>query len=228
MYVISNHLLNKSGLPNNLSSYFIEYLDSLKKYDATKLEYEFGNPKKCSEKEFKLKEQKTISLVKEKLNSNKIKIAQREALMWNTTQQEAIEFGNVLHQIMSFVVTKNDVEFALQKAVEIGLITIAQFEIFKEKIEQIITNDELKVFFNGQGKVYNEQTILKNGLSNLKPDRVVIFNNEAFLLDYKTGEKEQKHIKQINEYALLLNEMNYKVSKKALVYIREKIEVVLL
>lgn len=228
LYVISNHLLNKSGLPNNLSSYFIEYLDSLKKYDATKLEYEFGNPKKCSEKEFKLKEQKTISLVKEKLNSNKIKIAQREALMWNTTQQEAIEFGNVLHQIMSFVVTKNDVEFALQKAVEIGLITIAQFEIFKEKIEQIITNDELKVFFNGQGKVYNEQTILKNGLSNLKPDRVVIFNNEAFLLDYKTGEKEQKHIKQINEYALLLNEMNYKVSKKALVYIREKIEVVLL
>ena len=83
-------------------------------------------------------------------------------------------------------------------------------------------------FFNGNGVVYNEETILKNGYQNLKPDRVVVFNKEAYLLDYKTGEKNQKHQKQINEYAFVLQEMNYTIAKKVLVYIGEKIEVVLL
>jgi hypothetical protein len=31
---------------------------------------------------------------------------QREALMWGTHQQEAIEYGNVIHEILSFVKTK--------------------------------------------------------------------------------------------------------------------------
>ena len=61
-----------------------------------------------------------------------------------------------------------------------------------------------------------------------EPDRVVVFNNHVYLLDYKTGEKNQKHQNQINEYAFVLHEMNYTIAKKALVYIGEKIEVVLL
>lgn len=228
LYVISNHLLNKTGLPDNLSSYFIEYLQNIGMYDETKLEYEFGNPEKLSAEKHEIKQQKTISLVKEKLNSSSIKIAQREALMWNTDQQQAIEFGNILHEIMSFIIVKEDSDFAIQKAIENGLITISQLDIFKDKVQQIISNNELSDFFNGQGLVYNEETILKNGYKNLKPDRVVVFNNEVYLLDYKTGEKNQKHQNQINEYALVLQEMDYKVVKKALVYIGEKIEVVLL
>ena len=228
LYVISNHLLNKSGLPDNLSSYFIEYLQNIGMYDETKLEYEFGNPAKCSVEIHEVKEQKTISLVKEKLNSSSIKIAQREALMWNTDQQQAIEFGNILHEIMSFIVVKVDSDFAIQKAIENGLITISQKELFQDKVEQIIAEPNLIEFFNGNGVVYNEETILKNGYKNLKPDRVVVFNNEVYLLDYKTGEKNQKHQNQINEYAFALQEMNYTIAKKVLVYIGEKIEVVLL
>jgi len=228
LYVISNHLLNKTGLPDNLSSYFIEYLQNIGMYDETKLEYEFGNPEKLSAEKHEIKEQKTISLVKEKLNSSSIKIAQREALMWNTDQQQAIEFGNILHEIMSFIISKEDSDFAIQKAIENGLITISQLDIFKDKVQQIISNNELTDFFNGQGLVYNEETILKNGYKNLKPDRVVVFNNEVYLLDYKTGEKNQKHQNQINDYASVLQEMNYTIAKKALVYIGEKIEVVLL
>lgn len=228
LYVISNHLLNKSGLPDNLSSYFIEYLQNIGMYDEAKLEYEFGNPEKLSTENHEVKEQKTIALVKEKLNSSSIKIAQREALMWNTDQQQAIEFGNILHEIMSFIVVKVDSDFAIQKAIENGLITISQKELFQDKVEQIIAESNLIEFFNENGVVYNEETILKNGYKNLKPDRVVVFNNEVYLLDYKTGEKNQKHQNQINEYALVLQEMNFTIAKKVLVYIGEKIEVVLL
>ena len=93
---------------------------------------------------------------------------------------------------------------------------------------QITTNIELEDFFDGNGAVYNEETILKNGFGNIKPDRVVVKNSNAYLLDYKTGDKKEVYKKQLNEYALALQEMNLNVVKKALVYIGEKIEIVLL
>jgi ATP-dependent exoDNAse (exonuclease V) beta subunit len=129
---------------------------------------------------------------------------------------------------MSLIVSVDDLDFAIQKAIENGLITVSQQELFKDKIEQILTDENLTDFFNGKGTVYNEETILKNGYKNLKPDRVVVYDNDVYLLDYKTGEKNQKHQNQVNEYALVLQEMNFTIAKKVLVYIGEKIEVVLL
>jgi hypothetical protein len=65
-------------------------------------------------------------VVAETLNPKKYKIAQREALMWGTHQQESIEYGNLVHEILSFVKTKEDVDLAVDKAVESGLINFGQ------------------------------------------------------------------------------------------------------
>ena len=61
---------------------------------------------------------KTIPLVSEILNPKNIKIAQREALMWGSHQQEAIDFGNVLHEILSFIHKADDLDLALEQALE--------------------------------------------------------------------------------------------------------------
>jgi ATP-dependent exoDNAse (exonuclease V) beta subunit len=166
--------------------------------------------------------------VANKLKPSKINIAQREALMWGTIQQDAIAFGTILHEIMSFVHTKDEVELALNKATESGLIRISQREIFHQTIQNIVTHPELKDFFESDSKVINEQTIIKKATKTIKPDRVVIKDNIALLLDYKTGEKHNKHKVQIEEYELALREMNYSVAKKALIYIGESIEIVTL
>lgn len=228
LYVISNHLVNKSGLPNNLSSYFIEFLQQNNIYEEGKLEYEFGKPNKKSIANYFNDKQKSIELVLERLDSKKIKIAQRESLMWNTEQQKAIEFGNVLHEILAFISTKNDIETAINKALENGLILVTQKEEVVKTIDIILKHPDLIPFYDGTGMVYNEQTIIKKGFGNLKPDRVVVKNNEAYLLDYKTGEKIEKHKKQLVSYVTVIEEMGYKVVKKALVYIGEEIEIVFL
>ena len=161
-------------------------------------------------------------------NPKNIKIAQREALMWGTVQQDAITFGNILHEIMAFIHTKDDVDLAIQKATELGLITFSQNVIFKETIEKIVNHEELISFFDANAKVFNEQNIIKKATKNSKPDRVVIKDNVAYLLDYKTGEKHNKHKAQLEEYEMALQEMNYTVAKKALIYIGESIEIVTL
>jgi ATP-dependent exoDNAse (exonuclease V) beta subunit len=230
LYVISNKLKTKKGelVTNNLSYYFIEFLQNTGQYEDTKLEYNFGISTRISINKVHEGKNNQIGIVTHKLNPKNIKIAQREALMWGTVQQDAINFGNILHEIMALIYTKQDVNLAIQKATELGLITFSQQQIFKETIAKIVHHEELISFFDTDTKVFNEQNIIKKGTKTIKPDRVVLKGNQAFLLDYKTGEKHNKHRAQLEEYELALQEMNYTVEKKALVYIGERIEIVTL
>jgi fructose-specific component phosphotransferase system IIB-like protein len=69
--------------------------------------------------------------------------------MWGTHQQEAIEYGNVIHEILSFVKTKNDVDLAITKSIENGLITFGQ-KIVLKTIQEIVNHSELEICFAGE------------------------------------------------------------------------------
>jgi large-conductance mechanosensitive channel len=195
-------------------------------FDETKLEYAFGNAAKLSSAKAHVDTSKIIESVSEILNPKNIKIAQREAIMWGTHQQEAIEYGNLIHEILSFVKTKDDVDFALINALENGLITNNQKEMVAKTIREIVNHSELKNYFDKDSLVLNEQTIIQKEGNLVKPDRMVISNkNEVYLLDYKTGLHQPKYKQQLENYQTAIEKMGYKVNKKALIYIGEKIEV---
>lgn len=229
LYVISNmNLSNKGEIPkNNMCTFFINYLVNKGDFDENKLEYEFGNPLKLSVEKKHIDTSKTIPLVSEILNPKNIKIAQREALMWGTLQQEAIEYGNVIHEILSFVKTKEDVDLAITKAIENGLITLNQKELVCKTIQEIVSHPELSICFAEGNEVLNEQTIIQKEGKTVKPDRMVLTKNkEVLLLDYKTGTHNVKYQQQLENYQDAIEKMGYKVVKKALVYIGKEIDIV--
>jgi ATP-dependent exoDNAse (exonuclease V) beta subunit len=170
--------------------------------------------------------QKTISVVQENLNPRAIKIAQRESLMWGTNRLKAIEFGNVMHEILSFIITKEDIPLAIMKAVEEGLITRVQQDEVEASLKAVVLHPDLADFYSEGSVVFKEQSIIRRGMQNIKPDRVTIRGNAAYLLDYKTGAHQAKYERQLNEYKAAIEEMGYSVAKKTLVYIGEAIEVV--
>lgn len=228
LYVISQMLEPKKDgeYPNNMASFFIKFLQNQSLFDEGKLEYAFGNAKKLSLVKELVDSSKVIESVSEVLNLKNIKIAQREALMWGTHQQEAIEYGNLIHEILSFIRTKEDINFALTKAIENGLITNNQKETVAKTILDIVNHSELKNYFDKDNQVLNEHTIIQKEGNLVKPDRMVISNkNEVYLLDYKTGSHQPKYKQQLENYQTAIEKMGYKVNKKALIYIGEKIEV---
>ena len=229
LYVISQSLKpNKEGeYPNNMASFFIEFLNSKHLYEENKLEYKFGNPLKLSSEKKHVDSSKTIPFVSEILNPKNIKIAQRESLMWGTHQQEAIEYGNVIHEILALVKTKNDIDLAITKTIENGLITIGQKQIVYKTIHEIVYHAELESYFAIENEILNEQTIIQKQGKTVKPDRIVLNQNkEVFLLDYKTGTHNSKYKLQLENYQNAIEIMGYKVVKKALVYIGSAIDVV--
>ncbi len=228
LYVISNLFKpNKQGqFPNNMATFFVKYLTQIGSFDPNILEYHFGNSQKLSPESEKQKELKIILQVVEKLNPKNIKIAQKESLMWGTHQQEAIEYGNVLHEILSYVKTKYDVDLAITKAIENGLIAQNQKKIVSNTLNEIVNHPELTPYFNAENKNLNEQSIIQKEGQIVKPDRMVLSKNkDVYLLDYKTGIHHQKYQLQLDKYQEAIELMGYKVVKKSLVYIGEKITV---
>ncbi|WP_166921158.1 UvrD-helicase domain-containing protein [Flavobacterium poyangense] len=229
LYVISQSLKERKDgeFPSNMASFFIKYLINKGVYDSEKLEYDFGNRKKLSPPSKAADLVRTIPMVAEVLNPKNIKIAQREALMWGTHQQEAISYGNLVHEILAFVKDKSDIDLAVTKAIENGLVTFDQSEKVLQTLREIVHHPELSMCFDGKDKILNEQTIVQKEGKILKPDRVVLTKSrEAYLLDYKTGAVNAKYTRQLQEYQDAIEDLGYKVLKKALVYIGTDVDVV--
>jgi ATP-dependent exoDNAse (exonuclease V) beta subunit/very-short-patch-repair endonuclease len=229
LYVISNMNLTSKGevKTNDMSTFFINYLMNYGGFDESILEYEFGSPSKLSSNAKHIDTSKKIEVVAETLDPKNIKIAQREALMWGTHQQESIEYGNVVHEILSFVKTKEDVAIAVEKAIETGLINFGQKELVSQTILDIVNHKELELFFAEGNTVLNEQTIIQKEGTTIKPDRMVVTaDDEVYLLDYKTGVHRAKYQKQLENYQHAIELMGYKVVKKSLIYIGKQIDVV--
>ena len=229
LYVISGmQSQNKDGvLPNNMASFFIKFLQERNEFNESKLEYEFGKAEKLSANKETKDETETIPQLSATLNPKSIKIAQRESLMWNTKQQKAIEYGNILHEILSLIKTKEDIDLALIKAIENGLIVFSQRDEVLKTIQGIINHQDLAFFFSSEHKILNEKTIIQKEGNIVKPDRMVLAKNqEIYLLDYKTGSHHAKYSTQLENYQSAIEKMGYTVTKKALVYIGETLEVV--
>jgi ATP-dependent exoDNAse (exonuclease V) beta subunit len=229
LYVISNMNLTSKGevKKEDMSAFFLNYLISKNLLDESKFEYDFGDKLKLSTHSEHHDTSKVIEVVKETLHPKNIKIAQKEALMWGTYQQESIEYGNVVHEILSFVKTKEDVNLAEEKAIENGLINLHQKDFVSETIKKIVNNPALEHFFVENNEVLNEQIIIQKEGNIVKPDRIVITEGKkAFLLDYKTGVHHKKYEKQLEEYKTAIELMGFEVQKKILVYIGKEVDIV--
>lgn len=228
LYIISGMQTknNKGDYPNTMATFFIKFLED-KGFEESQLEYEFGSADKLSETNEAKDETKTIPQLSATLNPKNIKIAQRESLMWNTKQQKAIEYGNILHEILSFIKTKEDIDLALTKAIENGLIVSGKKNEILKTIHEIVNHKELELFFSNEHKILNEKAIIQKEGNIVKPDRMVLTKqDEIYLLDYKTGSHQAKYKQQLENYQSAIEKMGFKVSKKTLVYIGDGIEIV--
>lgn len=136
-----------------------------------------------------------------------------------TIDEEAKEYGIVLHQLLSKIKSEEEIVRCVEDAVLKGLILTEDKNVWKEKIRSVVTHPQLKKYFTTSVKNKTEAEIITEAGKILRPDKVVIEGNSATILDYKTGEKSiQKHSKQLMEYENALFRMNYSEVKKIIVY----------
>lgn len=229
LYVISKKDISAKGDANSkkYSGLFINYLKHLGVWNDSDLTYSFGNSKRSSKSEISAKkinpQTEFISTSKEAHNIN---VITNSGFLWDTPQEKAVEKGNLIHNIMSHIKTKNDIDNVINDFIRTSTINNNQAEILKDVVLQIVSHNLLKDYFTTNHTVFNERDIISKDGVILRPDKVIInLKNEATIIDYKTGTTDKKHIQQLQLYQDVLEDMAIKVKKKILVYINESVKV---
>ena len=123
---------------------------------------------------------------------------------------EQRKYGMLMHEVLSRVRIPGDVPSAVSQYRIQGIINRAEEEQLVRQIQDYLDNPEVQHWYDGKARILNEVDILfGKGLSK-RPDRVMIYENEVVILDYKFGEKENRNYhSQVRSYVHLVQEMGY-------------------
>jgi len=142
--------------------------------------------------------------------------------MLDNTVKRAINYGVLVHRVMSSIHKVSDVSSTVEKFHSEGLITEEEKLKLLDEIQSLLEIKEIRNFFSEEFEVMNEHEILLPDGETLRPDRVLLKDNNAIVIDFKTGKELPSHRNQINTYADALSKMNFKSVEKYLIYIAEK------
>ena len=230
LHVITEKKISAKGAENvnYYSGIFINYLKEQNLWQEDLLAYTFGNIDRIQKKEAA----SSLTEIHEKFIStpwqeHNIVLLASASKLWNTAQGEAIDFGNIFHEILSKIITNKDVDNIVTQYHQQGLIDEVQLKVIKEAMHSVVNHSELKSYFSEEVTVFNEREIVDIDNQVVIPDRLV-FNaqNEVTIIDYKTGNPSKEHHQQLLKYEKVLKSMHFKVAKKLLVYMNALIEVV--
>ena len=131
--------------------------------------------------------------------------------------------GILIHDLIGEVNHEEDVNLVIENALELGVIRQSETVNYTKLLLAVVNHPKLKIYFNKNFKIYNEQDILVPEMSFIRPDRVVKTDSHWAIIDYKTGKYSTKHEFQISRYSEIIHEMTNEKCKKFLVYIDKKI-----
>lgn len=216
LYILCDTKNSNSDTPKQFSDYFMEYMNQ----KNLEYVYEIGTPERLStieksDNDYLLKEFFSIDK-----KDNQIFIVQNDE-----EEDDARLYGNMIHKAFEKILYVKDVDLAITYIEQQGLaIEIANKA--KELIQNVVIHPQLASYFQEGLEVYTERSFLTHSGEINIMDRVVFKNNEAVIMDYKTGAFSQSHELQINNYANVLEGLGYTVKEKMLIYCNQNIEII--
>ncbi|MCH4822378.1 UvrD-helicase domain-containing protein [Gramella lutea] len=147
-----------------------------------------------------------------------VNIVTRSGSLWDSKQQDAIEKGEITHEILARINKAEDLTKAMEWAVNTGMIKKSSQEPISELILKIMEHPDLKQFYSPNSENLNEKELITINGKRLRPDRLNFHDGKVTVIDYKTGGFVDSHKMQVSEYASSLMEMGYEIEKCLLIY----------
>jgi len=155
-------------------------------------------------------------------SSNEIKITSLPSIAYNKRLKLRLnnkyyfsakgqrEYGTLMHEIISKVKSINDVESIVDSYYISGDLTAEEKVKTMDTISQFLNSSLVEDWYSGDYRVLNETEILQPKGSFVRPDRIMIKGEEAIVIDYKFGKKEdKKYIRQVKYYMSQISKMGY-------------------
>ncbi len=209
--------------------------DKADNYSLLRIKTGSGEMEEIEENHFVLGKLKKTSKIKETGNVNtinedkmisnrwseKITIRERSEKFWDLTpedQLKKIDKGILIHEILFQISIENPMDKILQLLLYSGRISESEYEEIGRDLNTIFENEEVNRWFFGPGEILSEKSII-TGEGILRPDRVIIHEDRATIIDFKTGKESGANLDQMRKYKEQVKKMGYKHIEGILFYI---------
>ena len=221
LYVIAKK--GKADKPNILRDFLEESNQVMAKEENGAWVYRFGSPDFRNPNE--TESDGDSSVLTESTASDwfhRVSVDPNPTMIWKTTNEKLLprEFGELVHQVLAKVRTSNEIEAVLQPYLNDGTINQDTSTWIRERFLQMTQHPQIAPAYDPTVKVKTECELLHNG-SVLRLDRYAELVDVIYIIDYKTGKREEAHQKQIRTYSEALKEMTDKEIRAYLVYLTE-------
>lgn len=224
LYIITEKSVDAKGAPNtgNYAGLFISFLQQVGTWNESQFCYTFGTLP-IAKTDNQEQKQVTVAYQKSNKSSASFSLLTSSGTLWAEEKTAAIDTGQILHDVLDSIQSAEDIAPTLQLFQHKGLLTATDSAELEKQIISIVTHPELQLYYKKTTVFKNEAAIVTAQGKVVRPDRLVFFDNEVVILDYKTGKKDTKYSQQITTYAQALSAMGYTVTHKILIYINDTI-----
>ena len=125
----------------------------------------------------------------------------------------------VIHHILERMSSLDELEGLVQEAYFEGKLDREELVEVNRLFERLIAQSPIKDWYADGLRVFTEQGILLPGGAVKRPDRIILKDDRAILIDFKTGKAKNFHESQLREYMVLVGELTQKPTEGYLVYI---------
>jgi ATP-dependent exoDNAse (exonuclease V) beta subunit len=139
-----------------------------------------------------------------------LQIKKSNSLLNDETGLSKVDFGIYVHDLFATLNTLDELPILLEKLKADNMLNDEDFQKVERSVKDNLQSaSELFKWFDTDWQVKTEVPVLLPDGSLIRLDRVLIKNNEAQILDFKTGQKVDKDNKQLNFYKNTLKKMGY-------------------
>jgi ATP-dependent exoDNAse (exonuclease V) beta subunit len=146
-----------------------------------------------------------------------ISLQDKEELEYDNLSENR-RFGNQLHELISIINNKEEIDEKMTHLIQKGKIETIFSNDLRNELNQLFMVDEYLEILKGSTEILREQDIIISENEIQRPDLIVKKANEIIVLDYKTGQINKNHQKQIKSYCNSIKSMNFQNVKGYLFY----------
>jgi ATP-dependent helicase/nuclease subunit A len=129
-------------------------------------------------------------------------------------------FGRQFHAIMEQSTSLAEAEDAIARGLLKGTVEAEFKDALKVQAGQLFANAQYASLLEG-GHQLDEQTLLVDVRTRLRPDKVILHKDRTVVIDFKTGERKPEHRTQVAKYAYALGLMGFPEIEGWLYYVGE-------
>lgn len=209
---------------SSLLQYCISNNESLAiHWDKFALRWKYGTLElPLKENDSQYEEIKPISLTHYPVSRWRDKLVIRQAgkTFFDSDKEDKVKYGIHMHSILSYIHTESDVDAALQRAIQEGLLITSEIDQVKIELKQLLSVPVISSWFDEGWEVRTEVPVILPGGEESRFDRLLIKDNKAIVIDFKTGTSSKADQQQVLAYMDILRNMNFTEVEGYVLYVR--------